>query len=73
MLAILGRDYPGLFPFADSRALSQLLLRAEREPRFLAGLRRRCAALRPALSPAREKAALRDLLAELDPAAFGAG
>ena len=64
MRAILGRDYPGLFPFADARALSRLLLRTEREPAFLAAPRRRCVALWPALSPAREKAALRDLLAE---------
>lgn len=64
MEAILGRDYPGLFPLGDERALSSLLLRAEREPAFLAGLRRRCLALRPLLSPARERAALRSLLAE---------
>ena len=63
--AILGADYPGLFPFGDTDALAGLLRRAERDEAFLAELRRRCVAARPALSPAREKAALRALLAEL--------
>ena len=67
MEAILGRAYPGLFPLGDQRALAVLLARAEREPAFLAGLRRRCLALRGSLSPARERAALRSLLAELFP------
>ena len=65
MEAILGRSHPGLFPFGDTAALARLLARAETDPRFLAGLRRRSIALRPALSPARERAALRALLAEL--------
>ena len=67
MEAILGEGYPGLFPLGDERALAALLLRAERQPAFLADLRRRCLALRPLLSPARERAALRSLLAELFP------
>ncbi|HWE23367.1 MAG TPA: selenoneine biosynthesis selenosugar synthase SenB [Myxococcales bacterium] len=65
MHAILGDDYPGLFPFGDTRALSALLRRAEQDRRFLAALRRRCLTVRPRLSPARERAALRSLLAEL--------
>ncbi len=67
MEAILGRSYPGLFPLGDERALAALLLRAERDRAFLEGLRRRCLALRKLLSPAREKEALRSLLAELAP------
>ena len=65
MEALLGRSYPGLFPLGDERALAALLLRAERDARFLADLRRRCLLLRKLLSPAREQAALRSLLAEL--------
>jgi putative glycosyltransferase (TIGR04348 family) len=65
MRAILGADYPGLFPFGDTGALAGLLRRAERDARFLAELRRRCLAVRPALAPARESAALRALLGEL--------
>lgn len=66
LLAILGPDYPGLFPFGDTRALARLLRRVEEDARFLAELRRRVIAVRPALSPAREKAALRGVLAGLD-------
>jgi putative glycosyltransferase (TIGR04348 family) len=65
MSALLGKDHPGLFRFGDTRALGRLLRRAEEEPAFLAELRRRSLAARPALSPAREKAALKKLLAEL--------
>jgi putative glycosyltransferase (TIGR04348 family) len=65
MRAILGSDYPGLFPFGDTRALTRLLRRVESDPRFLSDLRRRCLAARPRLSPAREKAALRAVLADL--------
>lgn len=67
MEAILGRDHPGLFRFGDERALARLLRRAEGEPAFLAALRTRSVLLRKALSPAREKRALRELLAELRP------
>ncbi len=65
MEAILGRSYPGLFRLGDERALATLLLRAERDAAFLSGLRRCCVSLRKLLSPAREQAALRSLLAEL--------
>ena len=65
MVALLGRGHPGLFPFGDTAALARLLTRAEREPEFLEGLARRSRALRPQLSQAREKAALRSLVAEL--------
>jgi putative glycosyltransferase (TIGR04348 family) len=65
MEAIFGRSYPGLFPFGSTRALARLLSRAEREPAFLAELASHSRGLRPALSPAREKAALRGVVAEL--------
>ena len=65
MAAILGADYPGFFPFGDTAALAALLRRAEREPRFLAELRRGCVQVRPRVAPARERLALRSLLAEL--------
>ena len=66
LVSILGRDHPGFFPFGDTGALAKLFARAEAAPGFLADLRRRSVRLRPALSPAKEKAALRRLLAELD-------
>jgi putative glycosyltransferase (TIGR04348 family) len=65
MRAILGADHPGLFGFGDTRALARLLVRAEREPRFLGELRRRSVLLQRELSPAREQAALRAILHEL--------
>lgn len=65
MQAILGPSYPGLFPFGSTEALARLLARAEREPGFLAELRRRCQARRGVVSPEREKAALRAILEDL--------
>lgn len=64
---LLGDDHPGLFPVGDVDALAVRLRRAEDEPEFLARLRdagRRRAGL---ADPARERAAWRALLAELDP------
>lgn len=65
MRAILGADYPGLFPFGDTGALTRLLRRVEADARFVSHLRRRCLAARSRVSPAREKAALRAVLAGL--------
>jgi putative glycosyltransferase (TIGR04348 family) len=63
--ALLGEDYPGLFPFGSTRALARLLSRVERDASFLADLARRCRARRALVSPAKERAALRSLLREL--------
>ena len=54
LVGTLGREYPGYFPVGNARALAGLLLRAESDSRFLAGLRRRCARLAPLISPERE-------------------
>jgi len=64
-MGILGDDYPGLFPVGDTRALAELLTRAERDAAFLAELCARCAALAELLRPEREREALAQLLAEL--------
>ncbi len=63
--ALLGPDYPGLFPFGSTPALAALLARAEREPAFLRELARLCRARRSLVTPAREKGAWRSLLREL--------
>jgi len=63
--AILGRSYPGLFPVGSTDGLARLLVRAEREPGFLADLRRRCRARRGVVSEGREMSALRNLLHEV--------
>jgi putative glycosyltransferase (TIGR04348 family) len=63
--ALLGEDYPGLFPFGRADKLARLLSQVERDPRFLAELARRCRARRALVSPSREKAAWRALLREI--------
>lgn len=66
MIGLLGDDYPGYFPYGDTRALADLLLRLETDDAFRAALRRRTAALAPRFDPARERDAWAALLDELD-------
>ena len=70
-VGMLGADYPGLFDPGDAIGLARLLERAEFDPRFLAGLTIAGATRRPLFERAREVAAWRELLAqlELDPTA----
>lgn len=63
-VGLLGDDYPGYYPVEDTAALTELLLRAERDRRFYAALRRACAARASLFTPARERAGWRKLLAE---------
>ena len=64
-VGLLGRDYPAYFPVGDTASLTGLLERVERDGRFLADLKRRCRELQPAFRPSAERAAWRQLLAEL--------
>lgn len=64
-VGLLGASYPGYFPVGDASALAALLQRFESEPRFGARLRRHVRRLAPRFTPARERAAWRDLLREL--------
>ncbi len=64
-VGMLGEDYPGYFPVGDAPALAALLARAESDPAFLADLAERCGRVAAIASPARERAALEALLAEL--------
>lgn len=64
-VGILGPDYPGYFPAGDPAALAGLLTGVEHDAGLYEEMRRRCAALRPLTSPAREQAAWRSLLEEL--------
>lgn len=57
-IGLLGRDYAGLFPAGDKRALAALLMRAETEPGFLDRLEAQCAARAPLFAPEREREAL---------------
>jgi putative glycosyltransferase (TIGR04348 family) len=60
---LLGDDYPGYFPVADSAALRECLLRAERDPAYLAALRERVEARAARFSPEAEQAALARVIA----------
>jgi putative glycosyltransferase (TIGR04348 family) len=64
VVAVLGDDYPGLFRVGATAELTALLERVEREPGFARRLRRAVAAKRSSVSPARERRALRRLIAE---------
>ena len=64
-LGMLGRGYPGYFPFGDERALARLIARAAREPAFYARLGRALRARRALFAPAAERRALAALLREL--------
>ena len=63
--ALLGDDWPGLFPAGDAAALGALLARAAADATFRAELRARTAALQPLVAPARERAAWAALLADV--------
>lgn len=64
-VGLLGPDYAGYFPIADTAALARLLRRAEAEPAFLAHLRRQVRARARLFTPSREQAAWKRLLAEI--------
>jgi len=56
-LGLLGADYPGTYPTGDTRALADLLARAETDPAFMAQLTAACAARAHLFAPERERAA----------------
>ncbi len=62
---MLGRAYPGYFPFGDERALARLIARAGREPAFYSRLKRALRARRALFAPTAERHALTALLGEL--------
>ncbi|MGH9108965.1 MAG: selenoneine biosynthesis selenosugar synthase SenB [Acidimicrobiales bacterium] len=66
-VGILGEDYPGYVPVGDARALADLLVRVEADRDLYGELVSRCAALRPLVSPDRERAAWQRLLGGLGP------
>jgi dimethylhistidine N-methyltransferase len=62
----LGEGYPGYFEPGDTKALSELLLRLERDPAFLRKLEEHAARLAPLFAPERERALWGKLIAELE-------
>jgi putative glycosyltransferase (TIGR04348 family) len=64
-VGLLGRDYPGYFPVGNTEALARLLQRIESEPAFLMRLRRAMVRRAGLFRPAVEKAAWKQLLADI--------
>ncbi|GGX88423.1 hypothetical protein GCM10007160_14870 [Litchfieldella qijiaojingensis] len=60
---LLGDDYPGYFPVADTEALRRCLLRVERDPAFVAALREQVLARAPSFRPEAERDALARVMA----------
>jgi putative glycosyltransferase (TIGR04348 family) len=65
LMGTLGKNYPGYFPVGRTEALARLLAKVESKPDFYRRLKASCARLRPLVDPKRERAAWRELLAEL--------
>ena len=64
-VGLLGARYDGYFPVGDASALATLLQRARDEPAMLAHLQEQVASRAALFEPARESAALHQLLADL--------
>ena len=64
-VGMLGARYPGYFEPGDADGLAAQLVRALKEPPFLARLRSECARRRTLFSPAAETREVRRLLAEM--------
>ncbi len=64
-VGMLGADYGGCFEVGDAHGLASLLQRCRDEPAILAALATQCAARSPLFEPARERATLLALLADV--------
>ncbi|MGI8424185.1 MAG: selenoneine biosynthesis selenosugar synthase SenB [Chloroflexota bacterium] len=64
-VGLLGADYPGYFPVGQTRALADLLHRAETDPAYYATLVGHCRRLRSLADPARERRSWQRLLDEV--------
>ena len=64
-VGLLGDDWPAYYPVGDTRALADLMVRAATSPDFQRDQRQRLRVLAPLFHPDRERAAWRNLLAEL--------
>jgi putative glycosyltransferase (TIGR04348 family) len=64
-LGILGDDYPGTFAVEDTRALADLMLRAETDADYYRSLERACRARAWLTDPAQELESWREILNEL--------
>ena len=65
-IGMLGEDYSGYYPLADSQALADLMHRAEADPDFYAELATLCALRAPLFQPRCERAAVQNLIKEFE-------
>jgi putative glycosyltransferase (TIGR04348 family) len=72
-IGILGSRYPGYVPVGDTRALREMLLRAESDERFYRRLCAHCRGRMDLIDPVREKRCWASLLQELAPPASPRG
>lgn len=66
-VGMLGEDYPGYFAVGDTKALANLLWRAESDSAFYQRLKDECERLKPRFDPARERESWSALLSKLSP------
>ncbi|HEY2628033.1 MAG TPA: selenoneine biosynthesis selenosugar synthase SenB [Usitatibacter sp.] len=64
-IGLLGRSYPGYFEAGDASGLARRLVQAWKDVNYRKRLQKACTARKAALSPAGERRALRNLLAEM--------
>jgi glycosyltransferase involved in cell wall biosynthesis len=64
-VGVLGKDYPGYFPVGDSRALTDLLLRAEQDSAYLSELEEAVAVIAPQFTREQERRRWTELLNDL--------
>ncbi len=65
LMGTLGQQFPGYFPVGDTKALGELLLRAETDVKFYRSLQRYCARLSHLVQPQREVNHWRQLLRKI--------
>ena len=66
-IGMLGEDYSGYYPLADSAALATLMRRAETQPDFYTELATQCATRAPLFEPHCERTAVLNLIKEFEP------
>lgn len=64
-IGLLGEDYPGYFPYADTQALADLLHRTETDKAYYRSLKSHCSKLKKRFTAAQERASWNELLTEL--------
>ncbi len=62
LVGTVGENYPGYFPFGDTRALARQLRRAEKDPAFYGELKAHCARLSSLVHPQREQTSWKTFL-----------